>query len=84
MSIAGYNLFMKVMISVPDELLARIDAAAAERQVSRSAFLQQAAAAALGDDEPAVRRALAWVEGRFVGIDAAPAAALVRRDRERR
>ncbi|WP_320669757.1 ribbon-helix-helix protein, CopG family [Patulibacter defluvii] len=75
---------MKVLISMPEDLLLRVDDAARERGLSRSAFLQQAAAAALGDRDEAARTAATWVAGRFAGIDAAPAADLVRRDRDAR
>ncbi|MGI8424392.1 MAG: ribbon-helix-helix protein, CopG family [Chloroflexota bacterium] len=44
----------KVMISVPDDLLDRIDRAAAQRRTSRSAFLQEAARRELGWPDPAV------------------------------
>lgn len=44
------------MISLPDELLERVDSAAAERRTSRSGFLQGAARAALGDPSGARRR----------------------------
>jgi predicted transcriptional regulator len=42
----------KVMISLPDDLLTRIDRAAAERRTSRSAFLQEAARRELGWPDP--------------------------------
>jgi hypothetical protein len=42
----------KVMISLPHDLLARIDRAAAERRTSRSAFLQEAARRELGWPDP--------------------------------
>lgn len=42
---------MKVLISMPEDLLARIDVASRERGLSRSAFLQQAVAAALGEQD---------------------------------
>jgi predicted transcriptional regulator len=38
----------KVMISMPDELLERVDRAAAARGTTRSAFLQEAARKTLG------------------------------------
>jgi metal-responsive CopG/Arc/MetJ family transcriptional regulator len=46
----------KVMISLPDELLERVDSAAAERRTSRSGFLQGAARSALGEPSGAQRR----------------------------
>jgi hypothetical protein len=44
----------KVMISLPNDLLERIDRAAAQRRTSRSAFLQEAARRELGWPDPAV------------------------------
>lgn len=44
------------MISLPDELLERVDSAAAERRTSRSGFLQGAARTALGEPSGAQRR----------------------------
>jgi metal-responsive CopG/Arc/MetJ family transcriptional regulator len=46
----------KVMISLPDSLLERIDAHARARRMSRSAFLRQAAERLLAADDD-VRRA---------------------------
>ena len=77
---------MKVMISVPDDLLERIDAGAAERGESRSAFLQEAARMRLGEPDPAVAEAIAWVEAHFSDIpaDVPPAHVLIRQDRDSR
>jgi len=55
----GYTACVaKVMISIPDDLLERVDRAAKQHSTSRSAFLQEAA-----------RRELGWPDGE--SIDAA-------------
>jgi hypothetical protein len=72
----------KVLVSLPDELLARIDAEAAARGTNRSRFLQQAAQRELGLPSAAAieaalargRRALESA-GRFESAD------VIRRDR---
>jgi predicted transcriptional regulator len=75
----------KVMISVPDELLRRIDAAARERRSSRSGFLQLAAERELDLPTPeAVQRALSEGQALFADIGAFDSAVLVREDRDRR
>jgi metal-responsive CopG/Arc/MetJ family transcriptional regulator len=74
------------MVSIPDDLLARIDAAAAERGESRSGFLQEAARMRMGEPDPAVTEAIAWVEGLFDDLpaDIPPAHVLIRQDRDSR
>jgi len=75
----------KVMISIPDDLLERIDRVVAEQHTSRSAFLQEAARRELGWPDPAAidaavargRAALAQV-GSFESTD------LIRADRDGR
>lgn len=75
----------KVMISLPSDLLERIDRAAAERHTTRSSFLQEAARRELGWADPAAidaalkraRAALAKA-GRFESGE------LVRAERDRR
>jgi metal-responsive CopG/Arc/MetJ family transcriptional regulator len=74
---------MKVMVSIPDDLLSRIDAGAAERGESRSAFLQKAARMRLGEPDPAVEEAIAWVERHRITVPGPTAAEAVRRDRDR-
>jgi len=74
---------MKVMVSIPDDLLARIDADAAERAESRSAFLQEAARARLGEPNAKVLAAMEAVKGVIVGVRGPTAAEAVRRDRDR-
>ena len=75
----------KVMISVPEDLLARIDRAAAERHTSRSAFLQEAARRELGWPDPAAIDA-ALARGRAALEDAGrfESAELIRAEREAR
>jgi hypothetical protein len=74
---------MKVMISMPDELLAHVDGAARDRGLSRSAFLQEAARGRLAEPDAGVDEAIVWVRGRFDDVTAPPAADLIRRDRDR-
>jgi predicted transcriptional regulator len=45
-------LVAKVFISIPDDLLERVDRAAQQRNTSRSAFLQEAARRELGWPDP--------------------------------
>ncbi len=75
----------KVMISMPDTLLDRLDREAARRATTRSGFLQDVIRRELDRfDADAVRAALGEVR---VGIDAAgefEAADLVRADRDSR
>jgi hypothetical protein len=76
---------MKVMISISEELLERVDHAAETRGTTRSAFLQEAALRELGSPDPRVvdaalecgRAALA-AEGRFESAD------LIRDERDAR
>ncbi|MEP6651566.1 MAG: ribbon-helix-helix domain-containing protein [Lapillicoccus sp.] len=75
----------KVMVSVPDELLAKIDAEVKRRSTSRSAFLVDAARRELGRPVPArLAEALARSEARFAEAGSFEAADLVRVDRDRR
>ncbi len=81
----------KVMISLPEDLLERIDRAAGERDTSRSAFLQEAARHELGwPDAGAIdaalergRRALA-ATGSFEAADVIRTERDVRDARDRR
>lgn len=75
----------KVMISLPCDLLARIDQAVAERHTSRSSFIQEAAMRELGwPDRAAIDAALERARaalseaGRFESGD------VVRAERDRR
>jgi len=71
------------MVSIPDDLLSRIDAGAAERGESRSAFLQEAARIRLGEPDPVVQEAIEWVERHQIRGKGPTAAEAVRRDRDR-
>jgi predicted transcriptional regulator len=76
---------MKIMVSIPDDLLERVDREARRRNTTRSALLQQAALRELGWPDPVAfdgaidrgRAALAAL-GRFESAD------VVRRDRDER
>jgi len=66
--ITGYTrLVAKVMISLPDELLARLDAHAAERGSTRSATLRDLAEAALGERERLLGERMTELEGHARG-----------------
>jgi HicB_like antitoxin of bacterial toxin-antitoxin system len=75
----------KVMVSIPDDLLGRIDREADERGTTRSGFLQEAARRELGWPDPvamdaALARGRAALEdlGGFESVD------LIRAEREER
>ena len=53
----------KVMISLPDELLARLDAQAAERGSTRSATLRDLAETALGERARLLAERMAALDG---------------------
>lgn len=73
------------MISVPDDLLERIDRAADERQTSRSAFLQEAARRELGWPDPvSIDAALERGRTALAGTGHFESAELIRADRDRR
>jgi predicted transcriptional regulator len=73
------------MISVPDDLLERIDRAAGERQTSRSAFLQEAARRELGWPDPvAIDAALERGRNALAGAGRFESAELIRADRDHR
>ncbi len=55
------------MISLPDELLARLDAQASERGSSRSAMLRDLAEAALGEREQRLAERMTELEGHARG-----------------
>ena len=71
------------MVSIPDDLLARIDAGATERGESRSAFLQEAARMRLGEPNAKVLAAMESIKGLLDGARGPTAAEAVRRDRDR-
>jgi metal-responsive CopG/Arc/MetJ family transcriptional regulator len=75
----------KVMVSLPDELLAEIDKEAKQRSTSRSAFLAAAAVRELLRRRPeAVAAAVARSEQRFEQSGTFESAVLVRADRDAR
>lgn len=71
------------MVSIPDDLLARIDAGATERGQSRSAFLQEAARMRLGEPDARALAAMEAVKGVISGTRGLTAAEAVRQDRDR-
>lgn len=82
----SYTLGMaKVMVSLPDELLERVDAEVKRRSTSRSALLAAAARRELDRRDPdAVAAALARSRERFRRSEEFEAAELVRTDRDSR
>jgi metal-responsive CopG/Arc/MetJ family transcriptional regulator len=75
----------KIMVSIPDELLAELDAEAARRSVSRSALLAAAARRELRRrDNDRVAAAISRSEWRFRDAGVFEAADLVRADRDAR
>lgn len=80
----GYIRSMsKVMVSLPADLLTRIDDEAQRRSVSRSALLATAARHELGRrDAEAVEAAIARSEERFARAGSFEAADLIREDRD--
>ncbi len=75
----------KVMVSLPDDLLAELDAEVARRSTTRSALLAQAARRELSrPDTEAMRAAVARSEERFRDAGSFDAADLIRADRDGR
>ena len=75
----------KVLISVPDDLLRRIDREARARGSSRSGFLQEAALRQLGwPTTEALESAVKRGRDALAGAGAFESADLVRRDRQKR
>jgi metal-responsive CopG/Arc/MetJ family transcriptional regulator len=75
----------KVMVSLPEELLARIDEEARRRSVSRSALLAAAARRELDRRDPeALAVAIVRSEQRFARSGSFDAAELVRAERDAR
>lgn len=75
----------KVMVSLPEDLLARIDQEAKRRSLSRSALLAAAARHELDRRDPeAVADAIARSQQRFAGAGRFDAGELVRADRDAR
>ena len=66
--ITGYTRGMaKVMISLPDQLLARLDAQAAQRGSTRSATIRDLAEEALGEREQLLARRMGALDGHATG-----------------
>jgi metal-responsive CopG/Arc/MetJ family transcriptional regulator len=57
----------KVMISLPDALLARVDAHASEHGSTRSAAIRELAEAGLGERERQLSERMCALEGRATG-----------------
>jgi predicted transcriptional regulator len=75
----------KVMISLPDDLLDRIDQEAERRHSSRSALLQEAARRELGWPDPrALDAAVARARQALAGAGSFESATLVRAERDAR
>lgn len=75
----------KVMVSLPDDLLAALDAEARRRATSRSALLAQAARRELARRDPdLVLEAISRSEHRFLQAGRFESADLVRSDRDAR
>lgn len=75
----------KVLVSLPDDLLADLDREAEHRQVSRSALLAEAARRELGRRDPAaVRAAIERSERSFRDAGPFESADLIRAERDRR
>jgi metal-responsive CopG/Arc/MetJ family transcriptional regulator len=75
----------KVMVSLPDDLLARVDQEAKRRSLSRSALLAAAVRRELDRRDPeAVAEAVARSEQRFAHAGRFDAGVLVRADRDAR
>jgi predicted transcriptional regulator len=75
----------KVMISMPDDLLERIDREAGERRTTRSAFLQEAARRELGWPDPAaIDAALERGRAALAGVGSFESAELIRAERDGR
>ena len=74
----------KVMVSLPDELLERVDAEARRRATTRSALLRDAVSRELIRRDPAtVRRAIEEARALFDGTDAFESGQLIRAERDR-
>lgn len=75
----------KVFISLPDDLLGRVDREARRRSTTRSAFLQQAARRELGWPDPdAIDAAITRGRTALAGAGRFDSAELIRNDRDER
>lgn len=81
--ILGY--VAKVLISVPDELVKRIDREAERRGLTRSGFIQRAAQHELGWPDPdAFDAALERARSAVSGVGAFESTELIRKERDER
>jgi hypothetical protein len=81
----GMARAQKVIVSIPDDLLVRIDREADERGTTRSGFLQEAARRELGWPDPvAIDAALARGRAALDGLGSFEAADLIRTERKGR
>lgn len=79
------HVVAKVMISLPEELLARIDREAKRRATTRSGLLQMAALRELGGPDPlTLDAAVARAQAAAATLKAGESADLVRADRDAR
>ncbi len=75
----------KVMVSLPDDVLAQIDGEARRRGTTRSGLLRDAAMRELGRPDPVVlEAAVARSRARFASAGRFDAAALIRAERDAR
>jgi predicted transcriptional regulator len=75
----------KILVSIPDDLLDRVDREAQRRHMTRSALLQQAAQHELGwPDSALVDAALDRARSALAGVEGFESVAVIRRERERR
>jgi hypothetical protein len=85
----SYNSYVskatKVMVSIPADLLERIDRAVAERDSTRSAFLQEAARRELGwPDAVALQGAVDRARAALADAGSFESAELIRHERDAR
>lgn len=75
----------KVMVSLPDDVLARIDVEAERRGTTRSALLREAALRELGRPDPmTLEAAVERSRSRFAAAGRFDATALIRAERDAR
>jgi metal-responsive CopG/Arc/MetJ family transcriptional regulator len=75
----------KVMISMPDELLKRVDSRARKRKMSRSGFLRLAAERELSlPTREQIEKALAEGRAALAGVDLTDVTGLIREGRDSR
>jgi metal-responsive CopG/Arc/MetJ family transcriptional regulator len=72
----------KVMVSMPDELLARIDARVASEHATRSGYLQRLAERELAQEQAERGARVAELLGEATGHFGGDGAKLIREDRE--